>query len=115
MQENSNIRAAKPKLLDQVRQRIRTKHYSIRTEQAYVQWVKRFVLFHNKRHPLDMGEAEIGQFLTHLAVNGRVAVDESELRNRVKAAGGKWNPSQQVGWLPYKEVLDLGLTERIVD
>ncbi|MGR9086072.1 MAG: integron integrase [Gammaproteobacteria bacterium] len=62
-----------PKLLDQVRDRIRVKHYSIRTEQLYVQWIKRFILFHGKRHPLEMGAAELEAFLTHLAVEGRVS------------------------------------------
>ncbi len=62
-----------PKLLDQVRDKIRYKHYSIRTEQAYVDWVKRFILFHHKRHPKDMGAAEVEQFLSHLAVEGKVA------------------------------------------
>ena len=63
----------KPKLLEQVRQRIRTKHYSIRTEQAYVAWIKRFILFHNKRHPAEMAEKEINAFLTQLAVKENVA------------------------------------------
>jgi len=63
----------KPKLLDQLRQAIRTRHYSIRTEEAYVQWVKRFILFHNKRHPEDMGAPEINAFLSHLAVDNNVA------------------------------------------
>ena len=62
-----------PKLLDQVRESIRLKHYSYRTEQAYVQWVKRFILFHNKKHPKDMGGEEISEFLTHLAVKGQVS------------------------------------------
>lgn len=62
-----------PKLLDQVRDRVRVKHYSIRTEKQYVQWVKRFILFHGKRHPRDMGTAEVGEFLTHLAVDGNVS------------------------------------------
>lgn len=64
---------AKPKFLDQLRHAIRLRHYSIRTEEAYVQWARRFILFHNKRHPQDMGRAEIEAFLTHLAVDGRVA------------------------------------------
>ena len=64
--------AGKPRLLDQVRETIRTKHYSIRTEQSYVQWVRRYILFHNKRHPKDMGEKEINEFLKHLAVNRNV-------------------------------------------
>ena len=62
-----------PKLLDQVRLAIRTKHYSIRTEEVYVQWIKRFIFFHNKRHPAEMGESEINRFLTHLAVKGNVS------------------------------------------
>jgi len=61
------------KLLDQVRDAIRLKHYSIRTEQSYVAWIKRYILFHHKRHPRDMGSAEIEAFLTHLAVKENVA------------------------------------------
>jgi hypothetical protein len=57
----------KPKLLDQVRDVIRRKHFSIRTEQSYVDWIRRFILFHNKRHPRDMAETEVTEFLTHLA------------------------------------------------
>lgn len=63
----------KPKLLDQVRSAIRTRHYSVRTEEACVQWIKRLILFHNKRHPKDMGTPEINAFLSHLAVNTNVA------------------------------------------
>jgi hypothetical protein len=62
----------KPKLLEQVRQAIRTRHYSYRTEKAYVHWIKRFIFFHNKRHPADMAEAEIGRFLSSLATDGHV-------------------------------------------
>ena len=62
-----------PKLLDQVRDRIRVKHYSIRTETQYVQWIKRFILFHRKRHPIEMGAAEVEAFLSHLAVEGKVS------------------------------------------
>ena len=62
-----------PRLLDQVRDRIRRKRYSIRTEKAYVNWIRRFVLHHNKRHPRDMGAAEVEGFLTHLAVAKRVS------------------------------------------
>jgi integron integrase len=60
-------------LLDQVRARIRVKHYSIRTEDQYVFWVKRFVLFHGKRHPRELGAPEVEAFLSDLAVNGRVS------------------------------------------
>src|SRR3954468_16215234 len=59
--------------LRKVREAIRVRHYSIRTEEAYVQWVKRFIVFHGKRHPSEMGEAEVATFLTHLAVVGNVA------------------------------------------
>jgi len=54
-----------------VRDKIRLKHYSIRTEQAYTDWVKPFILFHQKRHPAALGAAELEQFLTHLAVKAR--------------------------------------------
>ncbi len=63
----------KPKLLDRLRDACRVRHYSIRTEDAYHDWARRFILFHNKRHPAEMGAAEINQFLTHLAVVGNVA------------------------------------------
>ena len=58
-----------PKLLDQVREVIRMKHYSIRTEQSYVDWIKRYIFFHNKRHPAEMGEAEIRSFGSWQAIN----------------------------------------------
>lgn len=61
------------KLLDQVRDALRVKHYSYSTEKTYVHWIRRFILFHNKRHPAEMGSAEVTQFLTHLAVTDRVA------------------------------------------
>lgn len=61
------------RLLDQVREAIRLRHYSIRTEQAYLQWTKRFILFHGKRHPLELGNNEIAQFLTYLAAKRDVA------------------------------------------
>jgi integron integrase len=62
-----------PRLLDQVRNKIRLKHYSIRTEQAYVRWIKRFILFHNKKHPSNMGKPEIEAFLSYLAMKQRVS------------------------------------------
>ena len=61
--------AGKPKLLDQIRIAARTRHLSPRTEQAYVQWIRRFILFHDKRHPLKMGEAEAAKFLSSLATD----------------------------------------------
>src|SRR6266511_4330837 len=60
--------ASSPKLLDRVRWQLRVKHYSIRTEQAYVDWIRRYILFHRKRHPNEMSEKEITELLTHLAV-----------------------------------------------
>ena len=72
-----------PRLLDQVRARIRFKHYSIRTEQAYLDWIKRFIRHFGKRHPMDMGADEVQVFLTHLAVAGRVA---AATQNQAKSA-----------------------------
>jgi integron integrase len=72
-----------PKLLDQVRGKIRLKHYSIRTEQSYLDWIKRFILFHGKRHPKDMGPQDVEAFLTHLAVQGKVA---ASTQNQAKSA-----------------------------
>jgi enoyl reductase-like protein len=76
--------ADKPKLLDQVRDVIRRKHFSIRTEQTYVEWIKRYILFHGKRHPNEMAEAEITAFLTHLARAGKVTA--STQNQHVKAS-----------------------------
>jgi len=70
---NTPDAATPPKLLDQVRGKIRVKHYSIRTETQYLQWIKRFILFHGKRHPQDMDAVEVEAFLTHLAVDGTVS------------------------------------------
>ncbi len=63
----------KPRLLDEVRQTCRVRHHSIRTEKAYISWIKRYIYFHNKRHPKDMGAAEINSFLSWLAVERKVA------------------------------------------
>ena len=63
----------RPKLLDSVREAIRIRHYSVRTENTYVGWIRRFILFHNKRHPNEMGADEVTRFLTNLAVKGRVS------------------------------------------
>jgi len=62
-----------PKLLDRVRTALRARHYSIRTEQAYVGWIRRYIFFHDVRHPDEMGEKEINAFLSHLAVHGKVS------------------------------------------
>jgi integron integrase len=62
-----------PKLLDQIRNAARLRHFSIRTEEAYLNWIKRFIIFHNKRHPRDMSAADIEHFLSHLATERNVA------------------------------------------
>jgi integron integrase len=85
-----------PKLLEQVVARLRVKHYSLRTEQVYVDWIKRFVWFHGKRHPKDMGAAEIEAFLSNLAVERAVS---ASTQNQAKSA---------LLFL-YKEVLQLEL------
>jgi len=65
--------ASAPKLLPSVRRALRVRHYSRRTEEAYVGWIRRFVRFHGLRHPAELGEREIAEFLTHLATGARVA------------------------------------------
>src|SRR5947208_5783064 len=65
--------APKPRLLDPVRETVRARHYSRRTEDAYVAWIRRYIFFHGKRHPAEMGAAEVTRFLTALAVDGHVA------------------------------------------
>lgn len=72
-QEDGNMEQRPKKLLDQVRDAIQLKHYSIRTEESYVDWIRRYILFHNKRHPQEMGVPEIEAFLTHLATQQNVA------------------------------------------
>ncbi len=74
---------AAPRLLDQVRGKIRLKHYSIRTEQSYLDWIKRYIIFHDKQHPAGLGAAEVEAFLTHLAVERRVA---ASTQNQAKSA-----------------------------
>lgn len=86
----------KPKLLDQIRDRIRLKHYSLRTEGVYVDWAKRFILYHNKRHPQEMGKQEIEDFLTYLARDRQVS---ASTQNQARAA---------LLFL-YKDVLDMAL------
>ncbi len=86
----------KPRLLDQMRERIRLKHYSIRTERVYCEWVKRFIRFHQYRHPQDMGAAEVEAFLTELAVKRNVSASTQ-------------NQALSALLFLYKEVLALGL------
>jgi integron integrase len=89
----------KPKLLDQVRDVIRRKHFSIRTEQAYVDWIRRFILFHDKRHPREMAEAEVTQFLTYLAREGRVAASTQNQALSALLFLYKDVLKQEIGWL----------------
>jgi integron integrase len=94
---DKNTTTKPPKLLDQVRDRLRVKHYSIRTEHTYVDWIKRYILFHGKRHPKDMAARDVEAFLTHLAVHGRVA---ASTQNQAKSA---------ILFL-YREVLEIQLS-----
>jgi len=80
---NDKRTPARPRLLDQVRDRLRVLHYSYRTEQAYIDWIKRYVLFHGKRHPSEMGAPHVEAFLTHLAVKSRVS---ASTQNQAKSA-----------------------------
>ncbi len=80
---DATVLSASPRLLDQVRGKIRLKHYSIRTEQAYLDWIKRFICHFGKRHPNEMGAREVETFLTWLAVEGRVA---ASTQNQAKSA-----------------------------
>ncbi len=79
----AEVEAPETRLLDEVRARIRRLNYSIRTEDAYVDWVRRFLLFQGKRHPRDMGGTEIEAFLTHLAVVGKIS---ASTQNQAKSA-----------------------------
>src|SRR5574337_1648178 len=88
--------AKTPRLLDLVRARLRLKHYSLRTERAYVGWIRRFILANGKRHPRDMGVAEVEGFLSTLAVEGKVAA-------------GTQNQALSALLFLYKEVLSVEL------
>src|SRR5437763_6826085 len=89
----------KPKLLDQVRDVIRRKHYSIRTEQAYIEWIKQFILFHGKRHPGEMAEEEVAQFLTHLARDMNVAASTQNQALSALLFLYKEVLKHEIGWL----------------
>lgn len=93
----------KPKLLDQIRDKIRLKHYSIRTEQAYIDWSRRYILYHNKRHPKDMGKTEVEQFLTHLAVERNVAASTQNQALSAILFLYKEVLGQDIGWLDNME------------
>ena len=89
----------KPKLLDEVRRVIRLKHYSIRTEQSYCDWIKRFILFSGTRHPKEMGEAEVTAFLSHLATDLNVAAStQNQALSAILFLYGQVL-DQKLGWL----------------
>jgi integrase len=95
--------AAPPKLLDRVRAAIRARHYSRRTEEAYVHWIRRYIVFHGKRHPTDLGAADISAFLTDLAVARHVAASPQ-------------NQALSALLFLYREVLakDVGVVEPVI-
>jgi hypothetical protein len=88
-----------PRLLEQVRDAIRVRHYSIRTEQAYTGWIRRFILFHGKRHPAEMGKLEVEAFLTHLAVSGDVAAPTQNQALSAVVFLYKEVLGQELGWM----------------
>ena len=92
-------RAGKPKLLEQVRDVIRRKHYSIRTEQAYIDWIKRFIIYHGKRHPGEMAEEEVAEFLTHLARHLNVAASTQNQALSALLFLYKEVLKHEIGWL----------------
>src|SRR6266404_8342130 len=92
-------RAGKPKLLDQVRDVVRRKHYSIRTEQAYIDWIKRFIIYHGKRHPGEMAEEEVAEFLTHLARALNVAASTQNQALSALLFLYKEVLKHEIGWL----------------
>ncbi|MBI4590660.1 MAG: integron integrase [Candidatus Rokubacteria bacterium] len=86
----------KPRLLDRIREALRARHYSRRTEEAYVAWIRRYIFFHGKRHPAELGAPEITRFLTSLAVGGKVAASTQ-------------NQALSALLFLYREVLELDL------
>lgn len=84
----------KSKLLDRLREQIRVRHYSIRTEAVYVTWVRNFIRFHTMRHPAEMGAPEVERFLSHLAVDRNVS---ASTQNTGRRASNLWLPRGSVG------------------
>jgi site-specific recombinase XerD len=85
-----------PNMLGQVRDKLRVKHCAIRTEQSYLDWIKRYIYFHDKSHPKDLGAQDVEAFLTHLAVVGKVAA-------------AKQNQAKSALFFLYREVLEIKL------
>jgi integron integrase len=95
----AGVSPGNPKLLDRVRDVIRRKHYSFRTEQTYIDWIRRFILFHGKRHPSEMAEAEVTEFLTSLARDGKVAASTQNQALSALLFLYKEVLKQEIGWL----------------
>lgn len=89
----------KPKLLDELRINLRSNHYSRKTEEAYIGWIKRFILFHNKRHPNEMGKDEIQKFIKHLAVDQNVSSSTQNQALQAILYLYKNVLDKEVGWL----------------
>jgi len=99
----------KMKLLDRARDTLRRKNYAYRTEQAYLSWIKRYILFHNKRHPSEMGAVEIESFLTHLAVEREISpsTQNHDLHPRAQQRGERSKKSsRQIRILGLKNTLE---------
>ena len=90
----------KKKLLDIVRDKIRVKHYSIKTEKSYIGWIKHYIFYHNKKHPIEMAKPEIEQFLTYLAVEREVSPSTQ-------------NQAFSAFLFFYKEALDIDIRDRV--
>lgn len=90
---------SQPKLLDQIRTHLRVNHYSKKTEEAYIGWIKRFILFHNKRHPNEMGKDEIQKFINHLAVEQNVSSSTQNQALQAILYVYKNVLNKEVGWL----------------
>src|SRR5712692_4485598 len=83
MKLNESAKRSEPKLLDRVREGIRVRHYSRRTEEAYASWIRRFIVFHGKRHPRELGEAEVSAFVSNLATRGVSASTQNQALSAV--------------------------------
>ncbi|MEG8990433.1 integron integrase [Ignavibacteria bacterium 4148-Me] len=99
MNTSQSNKANKPKLLDKVRLTLRANHYSRKTEEAYIGWIKRYILFHNKRHPNEMGKDEIQKFINHLAVDQNVSASTQNQALQAILYLYKNVLDKEVGWL----------------